>query len=551
MDNNERQNLTDDEIINEQDLEEEAAELKAQLGDRAFDAQKDGSAPSGDGESSDGAASSGDTFKRVYDDTTFFIDGITSEYTILNNILALMGQGKAQIELKKRYILRAIDEDWVRIVEDTLPALDAIIRNPSRFFEEKEEVVPIEFAKRITQKSLQHLAQHTDYISKVEGDMITPNKILNVYREETLQTYENKFVNTLINHLFAFVSRRYEIAKKIGQDEKTSSIEFKEEFEHKNSKVKMDFRIELAESAQEEEDRVERNYTFTTDLWRRVERLNSIVTQYANSDFVQNMGRSYIRPPVIRTNAILKNKNLRQCLELWMFIESYDNAGYSMLVQENLENVENEYLKNLYSTLAIQYLIFRHNIHNEFEADKTLASEITENVLNPRIIDNLRGVKEDEFDIPLEERKRPSPAAQKYASLTTEDLLMLDSLDIALEAAETIEKNNEHDYFSPGDIKDPEAPEEPETPEEPAAPEGAGAPEIPGEAGNEAAASAGAGEEEKKIKLPEKPPVRAPKKIDETTVIGQMLTDRRRSAKERLRQLRERQEEQRRRIRRD
>ena len=41
-----------------------------------------------------------------------------------------------------------------------------------------------------------------------------------------MMTYENKFVNTLIHRLYAFVNMRYEIAKNVGQDTKTSTIEF-------------------------------------------------------------------------------------------------------------------------------------------------------------------------------------------------------------------------------------------------------------------------------------------------------------------------------------
>lgn len=403
------------------------------------------------------SAKSGSVFRQVYDDATYFVDNIVNEYDVFSNILAMMRDGNATIELRKRYLLRAIDEAWVNIIEDTLPALDTIIRNPSKYIEEREELMPIEMSRNISVRSLQHLSQHTNLISRIDGDMITPSKILNVFREETLQTYENKFVNTLISRLYAFVNRRYEIAKKAGQDEKTTSIEFKEDFNHNSVKVKMNFRVEIAESSGSEDDRVERNYTYTTDLWKRVEKLNSIVTMYANSEFVQNMGKSYIRPPVMRTNAILKNKNLHQCLLLWQFIESYESAGYSMLVQEDLEKVDDTYIKELYSTLALQYLIFRYNIHNEFDTDSTLASEITDNTLNPRIIDELKAVSESEFDIETEEERVKAPAAERYATLTPEDRLILESLDIALDASDYITEHEEEILYTMGTIEEPEA----------------------------------------------------------------------------------------------
>ena len=184
-------------------------------------------------------------FKAVYDDSIYFIDSLMQEYNVFPSILDRMRQGNASIELRKRILLRAIDETWVNIVEDTLPALDVIIRNPSKFIEEKEEVIPVELARKVTVRTLQHLSQHTNLISRIDGDMIIPSKLLNVYKDETLLTYENKFINTLINRLYAFVNRRYEIALKAGQDEKTTSIEFKDDFDHNSVKVKMNFRLEI------------------------------------------------------------------------------------------------------------------------------------------------------------------------------------------------------------------------------------------------------------------------------------------------------------------
>lgn len=385
-------------------------------------------------------------FRSVYDDTTYFIDNIINEYDVFPTILEKMAGGDASIELRKRYYLRAIDEKWVNIIEDTLPCLDVLIRNPSKFIEDKEEILPVELTRKVSVRTLQHLAQHTDYISSIEGDNIIPKKLLNVFKEETLLTYENKFLNTLIYRLYGFVNRRYEIAKNAGQDEKTTTLEFKENFDHDRVRVRMNFKIEIGESTEDDDDdKVERNYSYTTDLWRRVEKLNNIVTTYADSEFVHMMGKNFIRPPVMRTNMILKNKNMHQCYLLWQFMETYDNAGYSMILQDNLENVDESYIKELYSTLAIQYMIFRHNIKNEFDVDSTLKSGDISEVLNPRIIDELSAVSEAEFDEkpPEEERVKRSPSEQRYSTLTPDDMIVLEAIDTALDADELYRSNGQ------------------------------------------------------------------------------------------------------------
>ena len=401
------------------------------------------------------ADTSDSAFRRVFDDTSAFIDGMENEHEIMPYVIRMMRSGDASVELKKRYMLRAIDETWVNIIEDTLPALDVIIRNPSKFIEEREEVLPIELTRNISVRSLQHLSQHTNYISKIEGDKITPTKILNVYREETLQTYENKFINTLINRLYIFVNRRYQIAKKAGQDEKTTSLVFTDSFDHASVKVNMNLKLEISENAEKGQDRAARNYLYTTDIWNRVERLHQVVNTYAESEFVQNMGQSYIRPPVMRTNAILKNKNLRQCLTLWQFIESYENAGYSMLIEESLENIDDNYLKDIYSSLALQYLLFRHNINNEFDIDATLASQVTDEI-KPKIVEDLSAFENaDEFDVDCEKRI-PMPSVTRHLTMTPDDELMAQSLDIALDAAAVMRENGQDEYTVPVFIDEPE-----------------------------------------------------------------------------------------------
>ena len=428
------------------------------------------------------------SIQSVYDDTVYFIDSIVQEYSVFPAILEMMKEGKGTVELRKRYMLRAIDENWVNAIEDALPALDMIIRNPSKYIEEVEEVLPIELARNISARSLQHLSQHSNYISKIDGDVIIPSKILNVHREETMMTYENRFINTLINRLFLFVSRRYEIAKKEGKDEKTTSLSLEQEFRHENTTGKMTFRVELAEPP--ESDSVERNYTHTTDLWRRVERLNSICATYEKADFSQKMGKNYIHPPVMHTNAIMKNKYLKECLDLWIFIEGYESAGYSMLVQEDLEKIDEGYLKELYSTLALQYLIFRHNIHNDFDEESTLDSHLSDNEIKPKVIDSLDDLTLDEFNV-IVPRRPPIPSQTRYGILTPEDKLMLQALDIALEAADLMKEHIPQHPVEPGHIPEPEPvaviaedafagdnpveeeeePDHPETVEEPAAAE--------------------------------------------------------------------------------
>ncbi len=336
-------------------------------------------------------------YREVYDDTLYFVEGIISEYDFYPDILRMFREGNISVDLKKRYTIKSIDEMWVKAIEDSLVALDAVIRNPNRFIEEQEQILPIELSHNINSRSVSHLAQHTDYISKVEGDDITPSKILNVFHEETMLTYENKFVNTLINRLFGFVARRYDAIFGNGRSEKSTALNFAGSFNHGGIKGKLHFGIEISEDP-------EQNILFNGKLWssdldQRVEKLYRIVQNYISSEFVKNMGQAFVRPPIMRTNPIMKNKNLRQCLALWQFIESYEGTGYEVFVQENAEKIDDAYVDELYSTCALQYLIFRYKIKNDFEVDNELAHAITAEPFRPKFIDEIKQLNADDYNI--------------------------------------------------------------------------------------------------------------------------------------------------------
>lgn len=373
---------------------------------------------------------------------------LQEENPLFRSTLALLKDGQATVELKKRYMLRAIDEEWVNAIEEALPSLDTAIRHPSKYITEREEVLPIEMSKNISPQSLKHLAQHTDMISKIEGDEITPSKLLNVFREETMQTYENKFLNTLINRLMSFVSIRYDVAKKEGKDEKDTTLTYEQAFSHGAVHGKMKFTLEIAEPT-DESDTVEKNYSKTTDLWKRVERIYDIVSTYAGSEFVKEMGQSYVRPPIMRTNAILKNPNMRRCLALWQFIEGYDTAGYSMLIQEDLEKVPEAYVKDLYEMCTVQYLNFRYNVRNEFDTEAVLDEQLTDEAFSPRIVDRLKKITADEFTIIREDEAEAeeSPYAPGEMELAVE---------VALKASEMMLSANPEESLAPGDIPEPE-----------------------------------------------------------------------------------------------
>ncbi len=373
-------------------------------------------------------------YRDVYDDTLYFIEGITSEYDFYPEILRMLREGDVSVELKKKYTLKSIDELWVRVIEEALPALDSVIRAPGHFIEEQETLLPVELSHGINRRSMTHLAQRTDYISRIEGDDITPSKLLNVLREETVQTYENRFINTLVQRLFGFISRRYDAIFGSGRSERSTELSLTGTFRHGSVKGKLHFGIELSE-APESHVRLD-GRQWSVDLDRRVERLYRVAQGYMSSAFIKRMGQSYVRPPIMRTNPIMKNKNLRQCLALWEFIESYEGTGYEVLVRESAEKLDEGYISELYHTCALQYLIFRYQIRNEFETENELAHAVTSEPLRPKFVDKLKPLCVEEYNLFDTQYRRVVPYGHDRTErrLSASELRIGHAIDIALEA---------------------------------------------------------------------------------------------------------------------
>jgi hypothetical protein len=138
--------------------------------------------------------------------------------------------------------------------------------------------------------------------------VITPSKILNVFRDETNKTYENKFINTLINRLFWFVEHRYETALKEGKDEKNTSLDYKQDFTHGPIQGKIHFRIEVAEEPKSGEEL--KNYTYTTE-----ELLSGSIIVGTPKSTPAIANENGTNPPTIGMNAPILSSALKIVME--------------------------------------------------------------------------------------------------------------------------------------------------------------------------------------------------------------------------------------------
>lgn len=299
---------------------------------------------------------------EVYEATSESLSSVVEAHPYYALLSRLFQEGEGNATLRKRFMLKMVDEDWIQAIEDALPSIDVIIRSPGVSLIDQEEVLPIELTKKVTSRSVQHLAQHTDLINEINADgMVFPSKLLNVYQDETPLTYENRFINTLILRVYSFVMIRYDAASQMGQDLKNTEFSYDQSFTNGDKRGTISIKFSLSEPPKENET-VKANYIYTSDLWKRLEKIVAMIKSHMGSPFVKMMGKNYVKPPIMRTNKLLKNVDFNNCLKLWEYLEQYDNTGYEMLVQENLDEFSDDAMKEIVSSVMAQYVIFENHI---------------------------------------------------------------------------------------------------------------------------------------------------------------------------------------------
>ncbi len=199
---------------------------------------------------------------------------------LFESLESLIRSSRNTFAMNRKIMEKVIDVSWVEAIENGLVHVDNFLRAPRKTIEDVEEVVPIALSKKITVESVKHLAQHTDLIQSIDKrtGKITPSKILNVHKEESMMTYENKFVNTLIDRLYIFINTRYEKLAQVTKDEKVMSMGYDTDIDDGAGGK---FRIELKVESTESLDSYDAG---GMTIWQRVEKLKKAIEESQSLD---------------------------------------------------------------------------------------------------------------------------------------------------------------------------------------------------------------------------------------------------------------------------
>ncbi|MBR1730813.1 MAG: hypothetical protein IJ725_00040 [Ruminococcus sp.] len=301
---------------------------------------------------------------------------------------------KGQDVLTGRIHEKIIDMDWVTAIEDTIPYIEKAIDEQRRFIVENNEIYRIDKAKIINKDSVKHLIQHTNFIDNIdETGKVTPNKVLTIEREDSFETYENRFLITLIETALSFVADKY---RKMVNAPTDTYEKVQMERDLVLNQQRITFQAEYSNEVKEAEeaDLNVQDYEQLSDF-DRVRRIREKLNSFLNTDMMQALKKCIrVKPPINRTNLMTKNPNYKACLDLFTYLNAYKKPGYEIVGRDFEGRIDPASQEGMYMAWSFQHFIM------------SIAS-------NPQLMDYLENRYQEENalldaegNLPIEEQKR-------------------------------------------------------------------------------------------------------------------------------------------------
>ncbi len=292
---------------------------------------------------------------------------------------------KSTLQVSDDYQKVSTDTEWLDIMEDTIKYIDNILRNPNRFIVNEEDIVKIELARRVTVESIKHLSRNTNLIQdydKKTGD-VKPSKILNINKEESYNTYENRFIYSLIQNMKGFIARKKSqgIIDSSTKDNKNFNYSATAKFGEEDVDISMQINSKINTNGGNGQKKGE-------SLEDRITKLEERITDLTSTEVYKTINRLHVAlvtSPIKKTNVILKNVNFQYAVKLWNYMqENLDGKDVNKKESKNYEDTGE--LKELTDeTFLLNYLVI-----NELNKEENEDGDVEKKEkLNEKIVQNM------------------------------------------------------------------------------------------------------------------------------------------------------------------
>ena len=309
-----------------------------------------------------------------------------------------------QIQFSNRKLIKTVDVTWIDAIEEALPGFQTVINSPRNVIKEEELIVNVANAKRTGTEVVQHLAQHASLVedfNEENGD-VRPSRLMQRYREDSTELYENRLVFSTLEMAYHFVKVRHDALLEAMSDEFGAKLKVQSDMRCPTEEVHMDMflHIKKVESILDTDDR-------NHDEFSRISRIYRVLSVYMTTEFAQRMSKlNRIKGTVTKTNVLKKNPNYRKILTLWEFLHSYESIGYTIRVVEQNPKVNEILQRDIFHNVLFNYLVLKGYLQDE--EDRKLPAPVKEKqrTLKPKFIKQIIEELTEDYDLPdVEVRK--------------------------------------------------------------------------------------------------------------------------------------------------
>ena len=223
-----------------------------------------------------------------------------------------------------------VDTDWVDAIEAGLVHIEKAIKEDRQFIRSNGEVVPIEKVKHVSKDSVEHLAKHSNLITRVvEGEDIIPDQLYTVERLSDFAVYENRFLYMLLCYLRDFITLRY---NKILESSNTYDGNMTMSKVIKINKRTISYDVSLKEERKDDEYLIEHNEAKA--VIDRINILLKAVMAFLATPLMEQVAKApMLKPPITKTNVLKMNNNFKGAMSLYEYVTSYNKPGYTIEVK--------------------------------------------------------------------------------------------------------------------------------------------------------------------------------------------------------------------------
>ncbi len=317
--------------------------------------------------------------------------------------MMMLENGKNTMQFSNRRVEKIVDKTWVVAIETAMKPMEEIINNPRKFIIQEEIIVNVALAKTVTPETVQHLAQHGAMVDRYdEEEGVRPNRLMEKSKEDSWNTYENRFVYTLLEMTYEFVNKRYEAIFGAMNQEEGAFLRMTSDVNsyHESLNVNVDIRLKQVEDLLSSDERNE-------SIFARIARLHRLLTTFRSSRFAKEVAKyGKIKPPLVRTNAIAKNPNFKACHKLWNFIMAYRDIGYTINVYDQNPEISDSFMMDIFHSIMFDYIILKNYLENPEEREFIVDKKTKRKQIKPRFLTEIIEEVVDDYDLPdVEVRK--------------------------------------------------------------------------------------------------------------------------------------------------